>query len=237
MATGPRSTLGRGVDSREVRPHLDKVLASPSFAGAPRVQQFLRFVVEETLEGRAGEIKESVVAVQVFGRRSDFDSHRDSLVRVQATHLRKRLREYYRTEGLDDGMVIDLPSGTYLPAFRPATARLPVPTAGRGVRRSRRPPAGAKMAVARGRTGCPGRRRRAGDIRLDGTELSHVDRGAAVPIARCRAAKRRPGGRHCGGSDDVARPVAVPEAGRQHFGLPVSRKEYQRAFGRPRPWR
>ena len=131
MATGPRSTLGRGVDSREVRPHLDKVLASPSFAGAPRVQQFLRFVVEETLEGRAGEIKESVVAVQVFGRRSDFDSHRDSLVRVQATHLRKRLREYYRTEGLDDGMVIDLPSGTYVPAFRPATAGLPVPTAGR----------------------------------------------------------------------------------------------------------
>src|ERR1017187_792812 len=101
MATGPRSTLGRGVDPREVRPHLDKVLASPSFAGAPRVQQFLRFVVEETLEGRAGEIKESVVAVQVFGRRSDFDSHSDSLVRVQATHLRKRLREYYRTEGLD----------------------------------------------------------------------------------------------------------------------------------------
>ena len=135
MATGLRSTLGGGVDSREVRAHLDKVLASSSFAGAPRVRQFLRFVVEETLHGRAGEIKESVVAVQVFGRRSDFDSHSDSLVRVQASHLRKRLREYYRTEGMDDGMVIDLPPGTYVPAFRPAARGLPVASAGRRGRR------------------------------------------------------------------------------------------------------
>ena len=118
-------TPGMRVDTREVREHLDKVLASSSFTGAPRMQQLLRFVVEEALEGRAGEIKESVVAVRVFGRRCDFDSHSDSVVRVHATHLRKRLREYYRMEGLGNGMVIELPPGTYAPAFRPATALLP----------------------------------------------------------------------------------------------------------------
>ncbi|MGO9097399.1 MAG: tetratricopeptide repeat protein [Bryobacteraceae bacterium] len=85
------------------------------------MQQFLRFVVEETLEGRVGEIKESVVAIHVFGRSSDFDSHSDSVVRVQATHLRKRLREYYRVEGQHDGLVIELPPGAYVPVFRPAT--------------------------------------------------------------------------------------------------------------------
>jgi adenylate cyclase len=105
--------------SREVREHLEKVLASSSFAGAPRVQQFLRFVAEETLEGRADEIKESVLAFHVFGRRSDFDSHSDSVVRVHATHLRKRLREYYQVEGLHDGVVIELRPGSYVPAFRP----------------------------------------------------------------------------------------------------------------------
>jgi len=117
------------VDSRIAREQLDKVLASASFAGSLRMQQFLRFVVEETLEGRAGDIKESVVAVQVFGRRSDFDSHSDSVVRVHATHLRKRLREYYQTEGPRDGMVIELPLGTYVPAFRPANG-LPAAAAG-----------------------------------------------------------------------------------------------------------
>jgi TolB-like protein/tetratricopeptide (TPR) repeat protein len=129
VATVPQLTPDGRVDARDVREHLDKVLASSSFTGAPRVQQFLRFVVEEALEGRAGEIKESVVAVQVFGRRSDFDSHSDSVVRVQATHLRKRLREYYRIEGLRDGVVIDLPPGAYVPAFR-AAAGSPVPVAG-----------------------------------------------------------------------------------------------------------
>ena len=117
------------MDSRQARQHLDKVLSSSSFAGSPRLQQFLRFVVEETLEGRAGDIKESVVAVHVFGRRSDFDSHSDSVVRVHATHLRKRLREYYQTEGPCDGMVIELPPGAYVPAFRPANG-LPGAVAG-----------------------------------------------------------------------------------------------------------
>jgi TolB-like protein/Flp pilus assembly protein TadD len=119
MVPGSALTPRVGVDPREVREHLDKILASPSFAGALQVQRLLRFVVEESLEGRADGIKESVLAVRVFGRRSDFDSHSDSVVRVHATHLRRRLREYYRTEGLQDGVIIDFPPGAYVPAFRP----------------------------------------------------------------------------------------------------------------------
>jgi hypothetical protein len=114
------STSKVRVDPRDVSRHLDKVLASSTFAGSSRVQQFLRFVVEETLNGRAGEIKESVVAIHVFGRKGDFDSQSDSVVRVHATHLRKRLRDYYRVEGLQDGVVIELLPGSYVPAFRAA---------------------------------------------------------------------------------------------------------------------
>jgi serine/threonine-protein kinase len=147
MATGPASVTGPRADSREVREHLEKVLASSSFGGAPRVQQFLRFVVEETLEGRVGDLKESVVAVNVFGRRSDFDSHSDSVVRVQASHLRRRLREYYRTEGLHDAMVIELPSGAYVPAFRPAEG-LPAAVARRRTPRWLLPAAGLVVISA-----------------------------------------------------------------------------------------
>jgi serine/threonine-protein kinase len=147
MATLPASTSSQPVDSREVREHLEKVLASSSFGGAPRVQQFLRFVVEETLEGRVGDLKESVVAVSVFGRRSDFDSHSDSVVRVQASHLRKRLREYYLTEGVQDGIVIELPSGAYVPAFRPA-AGLPAAVARRRTPKWLLPAAGLLVIAA-----------------------------------------------------------------------------------------
>jgi hypothetical protein len=70
MATVPASTPGSRADSREVREGLEKVLASTAFAGAPRVQQFLRFVVEETLAGRVGDLKESVVAALAGGATS-----------------------------------------------------------------------------------------------------------------------------------------------------------------------
>jgi len=147
MATGLVSTPGLRAESREVRERLDKVLASVAFAGAPRVQQFLRFVVEETLAGRVGDLKESVVAVHVFGRKGDFDSRSDSVVRVQATHLRKRLREYYRTEGLHDGMVIEFPPGAYVPTFRPA-AGLPFAVASPRRRRWPLPAALVLLAAA-----------------------------------------------------------------------------------------
>jgi serine/threonine-protein kinase len=135
------------VNPDEVRECLDKVLASPSFAGAVRLQQFLRFVVEETLEGRADEIKESVVALRVFGRRGDFDSRSDSVVRVQATYLRKRLREYYRAEGADDRIAIELPPGSYAPVFRPV-ASLPAPAVERKRRKWLLPAAGLAILAA-----------------------------------------------------------------------------------------
>lgn len=108
-----------GVDAREVRLCLDKILASPSFANSPRMQQFLQFIVEETLQGRTDAIKETVIASCVFNRKSDFDPRNDSVVRVEASHVRKRLREYYLGEGRKDSLVLELRPGGYVPVFRP----------------------------------------------------------------------------------------------------------------------
>jgi hypothetical protein len=57
-----------------------------------------RALVERTLDGKAGEIKETVVATEVYGRSSDYDPKRDSIVRVEATLLRQKLRSYYENE-------------------------------------------------------------------------------------------------------------------------------------------
>jgi len=84
---------------------------------------FLRFLVEGHLEGRDNQLKESVIAIEVFGRRPDHDPSRDSIVRTEAGRLRARLAEYYLAEGKDDGILIELPKGGYIPAFhlrRPA---------------------------------------------------------------------------------------------------------------------
>src|SRR6266487_4250040 len=99
------------------RRQLERVLASAGFSRNGRLARFLRFVVEQHLEGRDGEIKESVIAIEVFGRRPDHDPKQDSIVRTEAGRLRARLREYYAGEGKHDAWVLELPKGSYAPVF------------------------------------------------------------------------------------------------------------------------
>ncbi len=82
------------------------------------MSRFLRFVVERQLEGRDRELKESLIGIEVFGRKPGFDPQQDSTVRSEAARLRARLAEYYGGEGSGDAVVIELPKGGYTPRFR-----------------------------------------------------------------------------------------------------------------------
>src|SRR5215470_4069017 len=100
-----------------VRKQLDRVLSSPGFARNERLSRFLRFVVQQHLDGKTGEIKESLVGIEVFGRAPGYDTRSDSVVRTEAAKLRSRLTEYYVNEGASDPVVIELPKGGYTPVF------------------------------------------------------------------------------------------------------------------------
>src|ERR1044072_1055992 len=97
---------------------LQQVRASPGFVRNERMSRFLRFLVERQLEGRDGELKESLIVIEVFGRKPGFDPQQDSTVRTAAARLRARLAAYYVGEGSGDKVVIELPKGGYTPRFR-----------------------------------------------------------------------------------------------------------------------
>jgi serine/threonine-protein kinase len=101
-----------------VRATLDKILSSPGFANAERLTRFLRYTVEETLNGQTDKLKESLLGIDVFGRKPTYDPRVDAVVRTEAVKLRARLRDYYESEGRDDEIIIDLPKGGYVPVFR-----------------------------------------------------------------------------------------------------------------------
>ena len=111
-----------GCSAEDVRKHLERVLASPGFARNERLSRFLRVIVERHLEGRDGDLKESVLGIEVFGRQPGFDTKQDSTVRTEAGRLRARLAEYYAGDGIGDRVIIELPKGGYIPAFRPSGA-------------------------------------------------------------------------------------------------------------------
>jgi tetratricopeptide (TPR) repeat protein len=118
------------VDSTLVNAALQRILGTPAFVRSPRLAQFLQFVVERRLSGRAGSPKEFEIGLQVFGRPPDYDCRLDPVVRVQARLLRFKLHEYYETVGKNDPVRIELPKGAYLASFSGEATREPAPATG-----------------------------------------------------------------------------------------------------------
>src|SRR5689334_9504375 len=117
-----------GVTETQIREELNRVLSSHEFRSSKRSQDFLRFVIESTLGGRADMLKERTIGIEVFGRSTDYEPSDDATVRVKAGEVRKRLGIYYSSEGAQNPVRIELPSGTYVPEFRVVDARtLPLP--------------------------------------------------------------------------------------------------------------
>jgi adenylate cyclase len=100
-------------EKASIHTSLDNMLASPLFAGSPRQQRFLIYLVSNTLAGEADRLKGYTIALEVFDRKDDFDPSLDAIVRVEATRLRNKLREYYDTLGKLDNVRIDFPKGGY----------------------------------------------------------------------------------------------------------------------------
>jgi hypothetical protein len=105
------------VDRAEERAELESVQRSHLFSRSPALTHLLTYLCEKTFAGETDQIKEYSIALDVFERRETFDQDADSIVRVQANRLRKRLAEYYASEGKNHSLHITIPIGQYVPAF------------------------------------------------------------------------------------------------------------------------
>jgi hypothetical protein len=108
------------------RAELAAVLASDVFKRSPKLSRLLLYLCEKCFQGLAGDITEYGIGIDVLGRDPGFDPQQDALVRVDTHHLRKRLKEYYSTEGSEHQIHIILPSGQYAPQFVVGQASRPV---------------------------------------------------------------------------------------------------------------
>src|ERR1700732_249169 len=98
---------------------VQRVLHAPQFRRAPKLQRFLELICDYYFQDRCGEITEFVIATQAFGKGPGFEPSEDSLVRVQAREIRRRLREYYQNDGKSSELILDIPIGSYAPVFTP----------------------------------------------------------------------------------------------------------------------
>ena len=104
---------------RDILEELDHVLSSDLFSRSNVLSNFLKFIVEETLEGNTDGLKEYTIAVSALGKPDDFNPQIDAIVRIHAGRLRRLLNEYYMNSGITDTIKIELVKGSYVPVFRP----------------------------------------------------------------------------------------------------------------------
>jgi TolB-like protein/Tfp pilus assembly protein PilF len=127
-------SLPQRIDPSAVLAALDELVASPAFGKAERPGRFLRHLVESTLRDETDHLKESVLGVEIFGRPPNWNPRLDTIVRQEASRLRKRLARYYETDGSRATLEIRLPVGSYVPLFltRPEVADAPTLVAEQG---------------------------------------------------------------------------------------------------------
>jgi hypothetical protein len=115
------------VTEEEKREALDALLASASFRRHEQLQRFLRYVCDLEMAGRANEIHEYQIGIDVFGKSSGYSTGEDTAVRTRAHALRRKLLEYYSTEASGAPIRIDMPRGSYVPVFVRSLGRFPDP--------------------------------------------------------------------------------------------------------------
>jgi adenylate cyclase len=106
------------ISKKSIILQLERILGSPGFINSKRPGEFLRYVVEQDLNGQSHAIKQYTIAVEGLGFNDDFNPQTSPAVRILARRLRRALGNYYDSQGSNDPIRIDLPKGTYVPVFK-----------------------------------------------------------------------------------------------------------------------
>ena len=98
---------------------VQRVAVSTSFQRSPRLRELLAYICERSIQNRPEELREQLIGCGVFGRKSDYNPGEDNIVRVEMRQLRKRLEEYFASEGKSEPYLIVIPKGSYVAVFEP----------------------------------------------------------------------------------------------------------------------
>ena len=101
---------------------LERVAASAQLKRAMRLKELLFYVGQRSLKEGCDDVHEQEIGVKVFGRQDSYDTSADNIVRTNVSDLRKRIEAYFKTEGIHEKVIMDIPRGSYLPVFRPRQA-------------------------------------------------------------------------------------------------------------------
>src|SRR5256885_14569556 len=114
----PRSADARSSTAKARHALLQRVLWSRHLQNSERTRDLLIYVSERALQEPSTEIHEQEIGYRVFGRKPDYDTAADNIVRVTVSQARKKLEQYFATDGISEPVILEIPKGKYTPVFR-----------------------------------------------------------------------------------------------------------------------
>jgi hypothetical protein len=107
---------------------IQRIIRSKAFRTSEVHRNLLQYLADKSLAGTADSLKEYTVGLDVFAKPESYDPRQESVVRMHVGRLRQKLAEYYRSEGVDDPIFIEVPKGGFKVTFE-ARETLPEETA------------------------------------------------------------------------------------------------------------
>jgi hypothetical protein len=113
------------ITATDSRAQVERILQSKVFRASEVLRHLFLYLAEQSLAGTADTLKEYTIGLDALGKPSSFDPRQESVVRMHTARLRQKLAEFYRTEGIDDPIEIDLPKGGFRITFEPRLQTVP----------------------------------------------------------------------------------------------------------------
>src|SRR5215470_18642412 len=98
---------------------IQRILQSKAFRTSEVQRNLLAYLAEKSISGNTENLKEYTLGLDVFAKPASYDPRQESTVRMHVARLRQKLAEYYRFEGGDDPIIVDLPKGGFVVTFEP----------------------------------------------------------------------------------------------------------------------
>src|SRR5205814_3611287 len=108
----------RSSSAKERHALLQRVLWSHQINNSQRIRDFLLYVCDRAVREPNAEIHEQEIGCRVFGRKPDYDTTADNIVRVTVSQARKKLEQYFASDGVSEPLILEIPKGKYTPVFR-----------------------------------------------------------------------------------------------------------------------
>jgi len=115
------------LEAEAIRAQVERILQNKNLRLSEVQRRLFSYLADKSLSGEADGLKEYTLGLDAFGKPPSYDPRQESVVRMHVARLRQKLADYYRIEGVNDPILVDLPKGGFKVTFLPRSPDPQIP--------------------------------------------------------------------------------------------------------------